>query len=247
MPKKKDKLEKLEELPGIGPTTADKLREAGYDDLMSIAVAHVGELADCSGLTEAAANRAILAARKCLDMGFVTGKDVLKKREDVGKITTGSKEVDKLIGGGVETQGLFECFGEFGCITADTKITLADGATGNSSQIGNIGKIMMLNYTESLHLLEMYDATHIVVFTTFNPGDPQQQWPFGDNVKWQWMVQIPGMNVSEYYDREGVTEKYLDSTLNRLMTLNPSPGFELVFASDYRFVMVYEINYDAIK
>ena len=127
------------------------------------------------------------------------------------------------------------------------KITLADGATGNSSQIGNIGKIMMLNYTESLHLLEMYDATHIVVFTTFNPGDPQQQWPFGDNVKWQWMVQIPGMNVSEYYDREGVTEKYLDSTLNRLMTLNPSPGFELVFASDYRFVMVYEINYDAIK
>lgn len=108
------KATKLEDLPGIGPATADKLRDAGYDDLMSIAVAHAGELADCSGLSESAANKAIMAARQALDMGFATGIEVLEKREGVGKISTGCEAFDKLVGGGVETQGLFEAFGEFG-------------------------------------------------------------------------------------------------------------------------------------
>lgn len=112
--KQESKATKLEDLPGIGPATADKLRDAGYDDLMSIAVAHTGELADCSGLGESAANKAILAARQALDMGFATGIEVLEKREDIGKISTGCEAFDKLIGGGVETQGLFETFGEFG-------------------------------------------------------------------------------------------------------------------------------------
>lgn len=112
--KPEPKATKIEDLPGIGPATADKLKDAGYDDLMSIAVAHAGELADCSGLGESAANKAISAARQALDMGFATGAEVLEKRSDVGKISTGSEAFDKLIGGGVETQGLFEAFGEFG-------------------------------------------------------------------------------------------------------------------------------------
>ncbi|MGD2200349.1 MAG: STT3 domain-containing protein [Candidatus Bathyarchaeota archaeon] len=126
------------------------------------------------------------------------------------------------------------------------KTTLADGATSNRTQIGNIGRIMMLNYSESLPLLEIYDGTHIVVFNTFNPNDPTIQWPFGDNVKWQWMVQIPGLNISDYINERGQPAgKYEESTLNHLMTLSPDPGFELVFASDFRYVLVYEINYDA--
>ncbi len=108
------KATKLEDLPGVGPTTADKLREAGYEDLMSIAVAHAGELADCSGLAASAANKAIAAARKAMGMGFITGDEILKKRELIGKISTGCKTFDELIGGGIETQCLFEAFGEFG-------------------------------------------------------------------------------------------------------------------------------------
>lgn len=125
--------------------------------------------------------------------------------------------------------------------------TLADGATTNSSQIGYIGRIMMLNQTESLPMLKAYDATHIVVFNTFNPGNPDTQWPFGDNVKWSWMVQIGGLELSDYIDRSNgeLTARFYESTLSRLMTMRPDPGFELAFASEFRFVLVYEINYDA--
>ena len=125
--------------------------------------------------------------------------------------------------------------------------TLADGATSNRSQIGYIGRIMMLNQTESLPLLEAYDATHIVVFNTFNPNNPETQWPFGDNVKWSWMVQIGGLELSDYIDTTNgeLTARFEESTLNRLMNLMPDPGFELAFASQFGFVLVYEINYDA--
>jgi len=37
---------KIEELPGVGPATAEKLRDAGYQDLMSIAVENPKVLAD---------------------------------------------------------------------------------------------------------------------------------------------------------------------------------------------------------
>ncbi len=110
----KAKITSLEDLPGVGPTTAEKLREAGYDTLMSVAVAPVAELIEIASLTESAAQKAISAARSALDMDFATGDEILKRRDNIGKISTGSKAVDDLIGGGIETQGLFEVFGEFG-------------------------------------------------------------------------------------------------------------------------------------
>jgi len=127
------------------------------------------------------------------------------------------------------------------------KITMADGATSNQSQIGYIGRIMMYNQTDALPMLEAYDVTHVVVFYTFNPGNPQQQWPFGDNVKWSWMVQIGGLNLTEYVDMSTgqPTQKYGESTLYRLMTRNPDTAFNIAFVSDYSFVMVYEVDYEA--
>ncbi len=123
--RKESEIQKLEDLPGVGPTTADKLREAGYEDLMSMAVAPSSEVVNCSGLTAAAAQKAIVAARNALDMGFTSGDKVFEKRRTVKKITTGSVEFDKLIGGGIETQGLFEAFGEFGSGKSQLAMQLA--------------------------------------------------------------------------------------------------------------------------
>ncbi|MCB9358645.1 DNA repair and recombination protein RadA [Candidatus Woesearchaeota archaeon] len=101
-------------LPGVGPATAEKLRESGYDTVMSIAVATPGLLVDASGVSETVARKMINAAREVLDMGFESGLDVLQKRQRVNKITTGSKAFDDLMGGGFETGSITECFGEFG-------------------------------------------------------------------------------------------------------------------------------------
>jgi DNA repair protein RadA len=104
----------LEELPGVGIATAEKLREAGFKTVEAIAVAHPAELKEAAGIGESAALKIINAARESLQMGFMTGIEVLEKRKTMRKITTGSKSLDELLGGGIETQAITEFFGEFG-------------------------------------------------------------------------------------------------------------------------------------
>jgi DNA repair protein RadA len=101
-------------LPGVGAATAEKLRESGFESIMAIAVATPGLIVDASGVSECVARKMINAARQVLDMGFESGLDVLKKRERVTKISTGSKVFDDLMGGGFETASITEAFGEFG-------------------------------------------------------------------------------------------------------------------------------------
>ena len=45
----------LEELPYVGPATAEKLREAGFTDLMMLAVASPSALADLADIGEGTA------------------------------------------------------------------------------------------------------------------------------------------------------------------------------------------------
>jgi len=122
---KKVEIKCLEDLPGVGETTAEKLRAAGFDSLMSVAVMPASQLVELTGLGDAVSKKAITAARNALDMNFITGKDVLKKRAEVGRISTGSVEFDKLIGGGIESQGLTEAFGEFGSGKSQIAMQLA--------------------------------------------------------------------------------------------------------------------------
>lgn len=105
----------VQDLPGVGAATAEKLEQAGYHDVLSVAVATLGELIEVAGVTESVARKMINAARDSMKMGFETGTDILKKRESVSKITTGSEKFDTLMGGGFETGAITECFGEFGC------------------------------------------------------------------------------------------------------------------------------------
>jgi DNA repair protein RadA len=105
----------LESLPGVGEATAQKLREAGYNAVESLAVATVAELREAAEIGEAQAKKIISAAREAAEIGlFVTADKVLERREKIGLITTGSPQLDDLLGGGVETQAVTEVFGEFG-------------------------------------------------------------------------------------------------------------------------------------
>lgn len=46
-------------------------------------------------------------------MGFTTAFEFHKTRQEIVRITTGSKDLDKLLGGGIETGSITEMFGEF--------------------------------------------------------------------------------------------------------------------------------------
>jgi len=105
----------LEELPGVGPATAEKLRDNGFDDYQGIAVASPGELSNTADIGESSAADIINAARDAADVGgFESGTTVLERREQIGKLTWGVDAVDELLGGGVETQSITEVYGEFG-------------------------------------------------------------------------------------------------------------------------------------
>ena len=105
----------LESLPGVGPATADKLAEAGFDSYQAIAVASPGEMSNTADVGESTAADIIMAARDAADIGgFETGAMVLERREQIGKLSWQVPDVDDLLGGGLETQSITEVYGEFG-------------------------------------------------------------------------------------------------------------------------------------
>ncbi|MCX8173918.1 MAG: DNA repair and recombination protein RadA [Thermoplasmata archaeon] len=107
--------DEIERIPGVGEATAEKLREAGFTDIMSIAVSSPQTLAELCEIGQAQAQKIIVAARKMAEIGgFETGDVILEKRKKVGRLTTGSKQLDAIMGGGFETQAITELFGEFG-------------------------------------------------------------------------------------------------------------------------------------
>jgi DNA repair protein RadA len=130
------KVKSLTDLPGIGPATAAKLVEAGYASLEAIAVATPQEISVAVGIPLATAQKAIKAAREALDIKFKTALELKKERQTVGKITTGSKALDDLLGGGVETRTITEFFGEFGtgkCFTPEVEVPIFEGSHASKS------------------------------------------------------------------------------------------------------------------
>ncbi len=105
----------ITDLPGIGPAIASKLEAAGITELMNIAVLSPAELSETAGLSEAVARKSIQAARKMLDLGFQDASEYAKARQELLTITTGSSNLDNLLGGrGVETRAITEAYGAYG-------------------------------------------------------------------------------------------------------------------------------------
>jgi len=105
----------IEDLPGVGPATAEKLREAGFDELLALAVMAPADLAEQAELGEAVSSKIIQAAKKMANIGgFVSGEALLNRRRQVQKLTAKVQSIDDLLGGGFETQSLVEVYGEFG-------------------------------------------------------------------------------------------------------------------------------------
>lgn len=114
MAKEKNKELGISDLPGVGPSTAEKLAAAGIDTLLAVAVCSIGVLTEEAGVSDGVARKMIQAARDMLEMGFETADTILEKRKLVNKIKVGSEAFDEVMGGGFETGAITELFGEFG-------------------------------------------------------------------------------------------------------------------------------------
>ncbi len=106
---------------------------------------------------------------------------------------------------------------------AGGKITVADGATINSTQIGLLGyAFMATNLTESLKTFKIWNTSYVLVY-----WGHLQAWAGGDEGKWPWMVRIAedrlGSDIIDdatYLDNKTgqPTDTYYQSTLFKLLT-----------------------------
>ncbi len=121
----------LDSLEGVGPVTKQKLHEAGIYSIMDLAARGVGEVADSINGDTAKASELINKARtKLSDLGvlakdFVSARELFQKRQSIERVSTGSKNLDTLLGGGVETGAVTEFYGEFGSGKSQICHTLA--------------------------------------------------------------------------------------------------------------------------
>src|SRR3990167_3142595 len=150
---KKDKVDEetekdatLTDIPGIGPGIAAKLEAAGIYDLMGLAVMSPPALSEMAGIGEAVARKAIQTARGMMKLGFMDGIEFAKKREDVCYITTGSENLNKLLGGkGVESKAITEAYGAFGSGKSQLGFCLAVNVQLPKDKGGAEGKAVLID------------------------------------------------------------------------------------------------------
>jgi len=137
---------KIETLESHGINSADlkKLMAAGFMTVESVAYATTKSL-QAIKLSEAKATKLLQIASKIVPMGFTTATEYLSHRADIIHLTTGSKELDKLLEGGIETGSITEIFGEFR--TGKTQIchTLCVTCQLSIEQGGGEGKAMYID------------------------------------------------------------------------------------------------------
>lgn len=105
----------VEQLQACGIAAADvkKLKEAGYCTVEAVAYSAKKDLVNIKGISDAKVDKITEAATKLVPMGFTSAKQMHEQRAELIQITTGSKELDNILEGGIETGSITEIYGEF--------------------------------------------------------------------------------------------------------------------------------------
>ncbi|TMS12229.1 DNA repair protein RAD51-like protein B [Larimichthys crocea] len=130
---------------GISASDIKKLEDAGFHTIEAVAYAPKKELLNIKGISEAKADKILTEAAKLVPMGFTTATEFHQRRAEIIQISTGSKELDKLLQGGIETGSITEMFGEFRTGKTQLCHTLAVTCQLPIDQGGGEGKAMYID------------------------------------------------------------------------------------------------------
>lgn len=98
---------------GITKREIQNIVEAGYNTVESVAYTPQRVLEQIKGISAMKASKILAEASKLVPMGFTTATEMHQRRAELISITTGSKNLDTLLAGGIETGSVTELFGEF--------------------------------------------------------------------------------------------------------------------------------------
>ncbi|ONM59021.1 recombination protein51 gene a [Zea mays] len=98
---------------GIAALDVKKLKDSGLHTVEAVAYTPRKDLLQIKGISEAKADKIIEAASKIVPLGFTSASQLHAQRLEIIQVTTGSRELDKILEGGIETGSITEIYGEF--------------------------------------------------------------------------------------------------------------------------------------
>ncbi|XP_066355417.1 DNA repair protein RAD51 homolog B isoform X2 [Miscanthus floridulus] len=98
---------------GIAALDVKKLKDAGLCTVESVAYSPRKDLLQIKGISEAKVDKIIEAASKLVPLGFTSASQLHAQRLEIIQLTTGSRELDQILDGGIETGSITEIYGEF--------------------------------------------------------------------------------------------------------------------------------------
>jgi len=235
----KKKYEFIEDIPGVGPATAEKLRQMGFHTVESLATATIKELTE-AGVGEKQADKVVAEARESLALSFIRADELIKMRQNVRRLSTGSKQLDELVGGGLETQTITEFYGEYGvgksilCHQLAVNVQLPEGKGGlngcalyidtentfRPEWIVRMAKALGLDPVETARKIiysEAFTSDHQILLLEKADSIIQE-----NNVKLIIVDSLTAHFRSEYLGREMLAERQqkLNNHLHRLVRLS---------------------------
>ncbi|BFZ60511.1 Meiotic recombination protein dmc1 [Saitoella coloradoensis] len=100
---------------GIGQADIQKLRASGICTVTAVQMWTRRNLLKIKGFSEAKVDKLKEAATKLCPASFNTAMEVSHQRKRVIHVSTGSKALDAILGGGICSMSLTEAYGEFRC------------------------------------------------------------------------------------------------------------------------------------
>ena len=241
----------LKNLPGVGPATANKLKSAGFTTVEAIAVIPPKEIAKKTGIGFNTVLNIVKASREKLGLDFITAEELWKKRQNMLRCSTGSNNLNELMGGGIETQAMTELIGEYGVGKTQISLTLCvmvqrpveqGGLNGNAVYVDTEGTFIperVFQIAESLgldphetlgniFLARAYNSSHQCLLT-----DHLFKFCPENNVKLVVVDSMIGHFRGEYVGRENLSERQqkLNSQLHKLLRLTEAYNLAVVITN----------------
>jgi DNA repair protein RAD51 len=96
-------LSQLEGASGLSARDIKLFVDAGFHTVEAVAYTPKRHLEQIKGVSEQKAGKILAEASKLVPMGFTTATEMHQRRSELISITTGSKQLDTLLAGGIET------------------------------------------------------------------------------------------------------------------------------------------------
>lgn len=130
---------------GINAADIQKLKSTGIFTVQTVLSTTRRNLTKIKGLSEIKVEKIKEAASKIITVGFISATIQLDIRKQVFALSTGSKQLDSILGGGIMTMSITEVFGEFRCGKTQLSHTLCVTTQLPKDMGGGEGKVAYID------------------------------------------------------------------------------------------------------